>query len=56
MMKQGDPWRKEFSELVRQGQMVRAVKLYREKTGIPLKEAKKAHDDEWELVRMEKLS
>ena len=51
-----EPWRKEFSELVRQGQMVRAVKLYREKTGIPLKEAKKAHDDEWELVRMEKLS
>ena len=50
------PWRKEFSELVRQGQMVRAVKLHREKTGSTLKEAKKAHDDERELVRREKLS
>ena len=50
------PWRKEFSELVRQGQMVRAVKLHREKTGSTLKEAKKAHDDERELVLREKLS
>ena len=50
------PWRKEFSELVRQGQMVRAVKLHREKTGSTLKEAKEAHDNELELVRMEKLS
>ena len=50
------PWRKEFSELVRQGQMVRAVKLHREKSGSTLKEAKKAHDNEWELVRREKLS
>ena len=50
------PWWKEFSELVRQGQMVRAVKLHREKTGSTLKEAKKAHDDERALVRMEKLS
>ena len=50
------PWRKEFSELVRQGQMVRAIKLYRENTGSPLKEAKKAHDDERELVLREKLS
>ena len=53
---EGQPWRKEFSELVRQGQMVRAIKLHREKTGRTLKEAKKAHDDELELVRMEKLS
>ena len=50
------PWWGKFSELVRQGQMVRAVKLHREKTGSTLKEAKKAHDDERELVRMEKLS
>ena len=50
------PWRKEFSELVRHGQMVRAIKLYRENTGSPLKEAKKAHDDERELVLREKLS
>ena len=50
------PWWKEFSELVRQGQMVRAVKLHQEKTGSTLKEAKEAHDDERELVRMEKLS
>ena len=50
------PWWEEFSELVRQGQMVRAVKLHREKTGSTLKEAKKAHDDERELVRMENLS
>ena len=42
----GEPWRQEFSELVRNGQMVSAVKLHREKTGSPLKEAKKAHDDE----------
>ena len=47
------PWRKEFSELVRQGQTVRAVKLHCEKTGGTLKEAKKAHDDERELVRRE---
>ena len=53
MMKQGAPWRKEFSELVLQGQMVRAIKLHREKTGSTLKEAKKAHDDERELVRRE---
>ena len=50
------PWRKEFSELVRQGKGVKAVKLHREKTGSTLKEAKKAHDDEQGLVRMEKLS
>ena len=49
-------WRKEFSELVRQGQMVSAVKLHLEKTGSTLKEAKEAHDNEWELVRGEKLS
>ena len=52
----GEPWRKEFSEFVRQGQMVSAIRLHREKTGSMLKEAKKAHDDEWELVRREKLS
>ena len=50
------PWRKEFSNLVRQGQMVRAVELHREKTGGTLKEAKEAHDNERELVRREKLS
>ena len=50
------PWWEEFSDLVRQGQMVRAVKLHREKTGSTLKEAKKAHDDERELVYREKLS
>ena len=50
------PWRKEFSELVRQGQMVRAVKLHREKTGSGVKEAKEAHDGERELVRRENLS
>ena len=50
------PWLKEFSELVRQGQMVKAVKLHREKTGITLKEAKEAHDNEWALVLREKLS
>ena len=50
------PWWGKFSELVRQGQRVRAVKLHREKTGSTLKEAKKAHDDEWELVRRENLS
>ena len=49
----GEPWRKEFSEFVRQGQMVSAIRLHREKTGSMLKEAKKAHDDEWELVRRE---
>ena len=41
-----EPWRQEFSELVRNGQMVSAVKLHREKTGSMLKDAKKAHDDE----------
>ena len=41
-----EPWQQEFSELVRNGQMVSAVKLHREKTGSTLKEAKKAHDDE----------
>ena len=50
------PWWGKFGELVRQGQRVRAVKLHREKTGSTLKEAKKAHDDEWELVRRENLS
>lgn len=50
------PWRKEFSELVRQEQMVRAVKLYREKTGSTLKEAKEAHDNERALVFGEELS
>ena len=50
------PWWGKFSELVRQGQMVRAVKLHREKTGSTLKEAKEAHDNEWELVLREKLS
>ena len=50
------PWREEFSELVRQGQIVKAIKLHREKTGSALKEAKKAYDDEWELVRRENLS
>ena len=50
------PWRKEFSDLVRQGQMVRSIKLHREKTGSTLKEAKKAHDDERELVLREQLS
>ena len=43
---EGAPWRQEFSELVRNGQMVSAVKLHREKTGSMLKDAKKAHDDE----------
>ena len=42
----GEPWRHEFSELVQNGQMVRAIKLHREKTGSMLKDAKKAHDDE----------
>ena len=42
----GEPWRKEFSALVRKGQTVSAVKLHREKTGSTLKEEKKAHDDE----------
>ena len=41
-----EPWRQEFSELVRNGQMVSAIKLHREKTGSTLKEAKEAHDDE----------
>lgn len=50
------PWWKEFSELVRRRQIVSAVKLHREKTGSTVKEAKKAHDNEWELVRREKLS
>ena len=50
------PWWEEFSELVRQGQMVRAIKLHREKTGSTLKEAKKAHDNEWALVLRENLS
>ena len=50
------PWRKEFSELVRQGQMVRAVKLHREKTGSTLEEAKKAHDNERALVFRDELS
>ena len=53
---EGAPWWKEFSEYVRQGQMVKAVKLYREKTGSPLKEAKEAHDNEWARVRNEDLS
>ena len=56
MMKQGAPWRKEFSELVLQGQMVRAIKLHREKTGSTLKEAKEAHDNERALVFREELS
>ena len=43
---EGEPWRQEFSELVRKGQMVSAIKLHREKTGSMLKDAKKAHDDE----------
>ena len=47
------PWRKEFSELVRQGQVVKAIKLHREKTGSGLKEAKEAHDNERALVRRE---
>ena len=50
------PWRKEFSELVRQGQWVKAIKLHREKTGSTLKEAKEAHDNERALVLREKLS
>ena len=50
------PWRKEFSELVRQGQMVRAIKLHRDKTGSTLKEAKEAHNNELALVLREKLS
>ena len=50
------PWREEFSELVRQGQMVRAVKLHREKTGSTVKKAKEAHDDERALVFREELS
>ena len=50
------PWRKEFSELVRQGQTVRAVKLHCEKTGSTLKEAKEAHDNEWARIRREELS
>lgn len=41
-----EPWRREFSELVQNGQMVSAIKLHREKTGSLLKYAKKAHDDE----------
>ena len=53
---ESEPWRKEFSELVRQGQMVRAVKLHREKTGSSLKEAKEAHDNERALVFMDELS
>ena len=43
---EGEPWRQEFIELVRNGQMVSAIKLHREKTGSMLKESKKAHDDE----------
>ena len=50
------PWWKEFSELVRQGQMVRAIKLHREKTGSTLKEAKEAHDNERALVFRDELS
>ena len=53
---EGAPWRKEFSEYVRHGQMVKAVELYREKTGSPLKEAKEAHDNERELVFRDELS
>ena len=49
-------WLEEFSEYVRQGRMVRAIKLHREKTGSTLKEAKEAHDDERTLVLREKLS
>ena len=49
------PWWKEFSELVRQGQMVRAIKLHREKTGSTLKEAKEAHNNELALVLWEEL-
>ena len=41
-----EPWRQEFSEFVRSGQLVSAVKLHRAKTGSTLKDAKKAHDDE----------
>ena len=50
------PWWEKFSELVRQGQMVCAVKLHREKTGSTLKEAKEAHDNERARVRREDLS
>ena len=53
---EGAPWRKEFSEHVRRGKMVEAVKLYREKTGSLLKEAKEAHDNEWARIRREELS
>ena len=49
------PLRKEFSELVRQGQMVRAVKLHREKTGSTLKEAKEAYNDKLARVRGEEV-
>ena len=47
------PWWEEFGEFVRQGQMVKAIKLHREKTRSTVKEAKEAHDNERELVRME---
>ena len=50
------PWWEEFSELVRQGQVLKAIKLHREKTGSTLKEAKEAHDNEWALVFMDELS
>ena len=50
------PWWEEFSELVRQGQMARAIKLHREKTGSALKEAKEAHDNERALVFRDELS
>ena len=49
------PWWGKFSELVRQGQMVRAVKLHREKTGSTLKEAKEAYNDELARVRGEEV-
>ena len=51
-----EPWRQEFSELVRNRQVVKAIKLYREKTGIPLKEAKEAYDNELARVRREEIS
>ena len=52
---ESEPRWEKFGELVRQGQMVRAVKLHREKTGSTLKEAKEAHDDELARVRGEDL-
>jgi large subunit ribosomal protein L7/L12 len=37
-------WQSEVKSLVQQGQKIQAIKLYREKTGIGLKEAKDAVD------------